>query len=146
MLFCNRGGEDRYYVRPHAGGFLRITSASRREDEAYMLDAASEATAEAYFRMEFGPGVRYSLDLERLRFPITKGEIAPPYVLDDGETTRLRLLGPNGEEALMVDAAWDAVSDVAELVKCLWALAHPASEVEQSFLAVDGRPLFRAAR
>lgn len=146
VLFYNRGGEDRYYVRPYAGEFLRITSASRREDEAYVLDARSEVAAEAFFWMKFGPGVRYSLNLERLRLPITKEEVAHPYVLDDGETTRLQLLGPNGEAALVVDAAWDPASDVAQLVKCSWALAHPISEVEESFLAVDGRPLFHVAR
>ncbi|WP_197380558.1 Imm61 family immunity protein [Mycolicibacterium mengxianglii] len=143
-LFYNRGGKDRYFVRPWRGGLLRITSSSRAGSEEYEVDAdaCNQVAAEAFFWMTFGPTVREGLNLARLMPPVTRESVASPFRIDDSDESELRLVGKDGRPAMVVTGTWDPVSDVARLVISSWALNRTPDEIRSSFVSPSGLPLF----
>jgi Immunity protein 61 len=139
--FYNTGWEDRYFVHSVDGPVaFKVTRAARSTAEDFLFDAYNSGAVDAYFWMLFGYSIRSSLRLPRLQNLTELGDVAEPYFISDSPGAQLLLTDGKNQPVM---ATSDDVSDIINLVRTSIALKSSAADIEHSFLAESGQPLFK---
>lgn len=139
-VLWSSGGEVRIFVASRSDGWFQVTQSDRMQQESFLLCASSMTVVERYLFGRLGRSVR-GRRLPLLSYPVAplrEGWKTEPVVLD--RVSRLALMEPTGHPIAIVGA--DPTSGNAQLAALSVFVSADLKDVESSFLAPTGRPLF----
>lgn len=141
LFWSDPGGEIRYYIHQNIDGGVVLTSSERASAEQFELSAESIEVLERYLFGVFGRSIRSKSRLPRLKTPRKLEEIVGGDRIDEADSEGYRRLLAPGAKA--VAKARGRLSGVSVLVELSHLVASTVDEIQSSYQAVDGRPLFR---
>jgi hypothetical protein len=130
--------DPRYYLR-FVDGMWVMTSAERGENEDFIMSAYAITDIERYLTVNFGDEIRRKRNLPIMWWPTDPELIDPQSVLITIAPDRIGLVGSDDNIRTM----WPGPLGVADsIIWYSWLIDQPVCQIQASYLAVDGEPLF----
>lgn len=137
-LWSDPGGEQRFYVRQHEGGWWALSSTDRGSAERLELTGSSLMVVEKYLLALLGDAIREREGLRDLRIPNHIDSLPDGYSVDDPDADGFRRLK---EGSSVVAKTRGRIIGKSTLVKTAHLLALPVQTIQDSYVAEDGAPL-----
>lgn len=135
-VIWNASGEVRFFIDLVDDWYV-ITSSDRMGPETYDFAAKSMPIIEKYLYGNFGDSVRSGMHLPYIRAPFDRDELRPGYTIG-------KQLFAGRERHALIDRAGSvvAITSVDRLVALSHYLDVNVEVIKNSFLTLDGKPLF----